>query len=88
MSEYNGDIGERPLSLRNSRWRGWLRVHTPNFLYYRLGLVVPKARDCGDHEWHNQGDGVDACYHCEVTRATPPDASWFDSRFKRSGDAE
>lgn len=58
-----GDFG-----LRHSRWRTWLRVHTPNVLYYRLGLTVPKARDCGNHEWHNAGDGMEACYHCKVER--------------------
>jgi hypothetical protein len=66
-----------PFSFRNSRWRTWLRVHTPNVLYFRVGLVVPRARDCGDHDWHNEGDERDACYHCEVTRSTPLDAPWF-----------
>jgi hypothetical protein len=87
MSDSSGDIADRPLSLRNARWRGWLRSRTPNFLYYRLGLVVPKARDCGAHEWHNQGDGVDACYHCEATRSTPPDAPWF-GRVERVDEVE
>jgi hypothetical protein len=54
--------------LRHSRWRGWLRVHTPNFLYHRFGLAVPKARNCGDHEWYNAGNGMDGCYHCMVER--------------------
>jgi hypothetical protein len=76
------DVGDRPLSLRNSRWRAWIRVHTPNFLYYRLGLAFPRAKDCGDHEWHNGGQGVDVCYHCMTTRLTPPDAPWY-----RSGDS-
>ena len=49
------------------RWRAFLRLHTPNFLYDR-GLMVPKARDCGDHDWHNEGDGMDGCYHCKVIR--------------------
>jgi len=74
-----GDVGDHPLRFRNARWRTWLRVHTPDVLYYRLGLVVPNARDCGRHEWNNQGHGIDACYHCEITRTTPPDAPWFDS---------
>jgi hypothetical protein len=60
-------------SLRHSRWRAWLRGNTPNFLYYRLGLVVPKVRDCGDHEWHNKDEILDSCYHCEQTR--PHDAA-------------
>ena len=79
LDEPARDVAEDPLSLRHARWRTWLRVHTPDFLYYRLGLAVPKARDCGDHVWHNSGGGVDACYHCEVTRSTPPDAPWHDA---------
>ena len=47
-----------------------MRGHTPNVLYHRLGLVVPKARDCGDHEWYHSDDVVDRCYHCEVERPT------------------
>jgi hypothetical protein len=74
------DVADYPFSVRNARWRTWLRVHTPNVLDYRLGLVVPKARDCGNHEWHNGGNGSDVCYHCEVTRPTPPDAPWFNDR--------
>jgi len=54
--------------IRNARWRTWLRVRTPNALYDR-GLVVPKARDCGRHEWHNSDDFVEACYHCDQTRS-------------------
>ena len=77
VSHADRDPADLPFSLRHARWRGWLRVHAPNVLYYGLGLVVPKARDCGTHEWHNQGDGIDACYHCEVTRSTPTDAPWF-----------
>ena len=76
QGERRGDVADDHFTLRNSRWRGWLRVHTPDFLYYRLGLVVPKAKDCGDHDWHHKGGGTDACYHCEVTRPTPPDAPW------------
>jgi len=71
MSDPTRDVADYPFSVRNARWRTWLRVHTPNVLYYRLGLVVPKARDCGRHEWHNNGDGLDGCYHCDVTRPTP-----------------
>jgi len=41
------DVAERPFSVRHARWRAWLRAHTPDLLYYRLGLVVPKAHDCG-----------------------------------------
>jgi hypothetical protein len=86
VSQPDRDIADHAFSIRNARWRGWLRVHTPNVLYYRLGLVVPKARDCGNHEWHNSGNGVDACYHCEVTRSTPPDAPWFSDPFNRADD--
>jgi hypothetical protein len=68
------DVADHPFSVRNARWRTWLRAHTPKVFYYRLGLVVPKARDCGNHEWHNNGYGIDACYHCEGIRSTPPDA--------------
>jgi len=28
------------------------RAYPKPFLH-RLGFIVPKARDCGDHEWHN-----------------------------------
>ena len=77
MSDPVTDVADRPISLRNARWRGWLRARTPNFLYYRVGLVVPKARDCGKQEWYKEGQGIDACYHCEVSRSTPPDAPWF-----------
>lgn len=51
-----------------SRWRTWLRKRTPDVLYYRLGIAIPKARDCGDHEWYKSTEDRDACYHCEVTR--------------------
>ena len=71
------DVADHPFSIRNARWRTWLRAHTPNVFYYRLGLVVPKARDCGNHEWHNNGNGIDACYHCEGVRSMPPDAPWL-----------
>lgn len=73
MPRKERDAADLPFSIRNARWCTWLRVHTPNLLYYRFGLVVPKARDCGNHDWHNNGSGVDGGYHCEVTRSTPPD---------------
>jgi hypothetical protein len=62
MSDSDRDPADLRFSVRNARWRGWLRVHTPDFLYYRLGAVVPKAEDCQNHEWYNQGNGIDACY--------------------------
>jgi hypothetical protein len=40
-----------------------VRVRTPDVLFHRLGLIVPKAHDCGDHQWYLKGDGRDACYH-------------------------
>lgn len=61
-------MGPGDFGLRHSRWRAWVRVHTPDFLYFRLGLVMPNARDCGDHEWHNAGGGIDGCYYCQVER--------------------
>jgi hypothetical protein len=76
----NGDVANDAFSLRNARWRTWLRAHTPKVLYYRLGFVVPKATDCGKHDWHNAGGGLDGCYHCERTRSTPPDAPWYGAR--------
>jgi hypothetical protein len=79
VSHHPRDVADAPLSIRTSRWRAWLRVHTPDVLYFRLGLVVPKSRDCGNHEWHNAGDDSDECYHCDVTRKTPPEAPWFAS---------
>jgi hypothetical protein len=50
-----------------ARWRRWVRERTPNVLYDR-GFVVPKVRDCGDHEWYRSTPEVDACYHCQVSR--------------------
>jgi hypothetical protein len=57
---------------RHARWRTWIRTHTPDVLYHRLGLVIPKARDCGAHEWYMASEHVDACYHCRVTRTRRP----------------
>jgi hypothetical protein len=51
--------------IRHSRWRTWLRGHTPN---YRVGFVIPKAQDCGDHEWYNADNQVEHCYHCQAER--------------------
>ena len=79
MDMQGKDVGNRPFALRKSRLRTWLRGHTPDLLYYRLGLAVPKARNCGDHEWYNRAQGTDACYHCEVTRPTPADSAWSDN---------
>ena len=59
--------------IRHARWRAWLRVHTPNALYYRLDLMVPKARDCGAHEWYNADNVVERCYHCRAQRVRNSD---------------
>jgi lincosamide nucleotidyltransferase A/C/D/E len=56
---------------RHSRWRAWLRINTPTRLY-DLGLVVPKARDCGDHDWYNSNGVTEACYHCLAERSRIP----------------
>jgi len=71
MVRSSGDVADQPFRIRNARWRAWLRVHTPDFMYCRLGLVVPKTLDCGRHEWYNGGNGIDSCYHCKATRQTP-----------------
>jgi hypothetical protein len=47
-----------------------MRERTPRFLYDR-GLVVPKVRDCGNHEWYLSAAQREACYHCQVTRESP-----------------
>ncbi|HYK95594.1 MAG TPA: hypothetical protein VE011_07010 [Candidatus Dormibacteraeota bacterium] len=67
------DVADQPFTIRNSRWRTWLRARTPSWLYDR-GLVVPKSKDCGAHQWHTAGSGVEACYHCKATRGTPQTA--------------
>jgi hypothetical protein len=49
------------------RWRTELRKRLP----YRPPIyqLVPKGkRDCGDHEWYLEEDGVWRCYHCRVGR--------------------
>jgi len=53
-----------PKSTRGKyRWRTRLRRALP----YRppVYLLVPKGRgDCGNHEWYNQDQVTDSCYHC------------------------
>lgn len=46
------------------RTRTWLRGHAP----WSLAERIPKGEDCGAHEWYRQSTGLDACYHCRVTR--------------------
>lgn len=53
--------------LRHSHWRISLRILVPKRLY-DLGLVVPKARDCGAHDWYNSDGRTEACYHCVAER--------------------
>jgi len=55
-------------SLRHSRWRAWVRKHTPRILY-DAGLVIPKAADCGSHEWYVSTPGIQRCYHCRAERS-------------------
>lgn len=53
------------------RIRTWLRARLP----WSLAERVLKGDDCGAHEWHRHSAGLDACYHCRVTRpheAMPP----------------
>lgn len=64
-----------------SRWRAKIRKLTPDFLYDR-GLVVPKARDCGAHDWYFATAIRDDCYHCEVSR--PHDGDDLMRRMSRS----
>lgn len=72
------DVADQPFSIRHSRWRAWIRARTPSWLYDR-GLVVPKAWDCGAHQWHNRDAVLDACYHCEATRPRPPQVTFSDA---------
>ncbi len=45
------------------RWRTELRKILP----LPLARLIPKGgKDCGSHEWYNQDDSVDRCYHCSV----------------------
>jgi hypothetical protein len=44
-----------------------VRERTPCFLFDH-GLVIPKVKDCGDHEWYKATAERDACYHCLITR--------------------
>ena len=48
------------------RWQTALRKLLP----WRPPLfrLVPKGRDCGDHEWYVQDDTAQGCYHCRVTQ--------------------
>ncbi len=82
------DVADEPFSLRHARWRAWVRVHTPNVLYYRFGLVVPKAKDCGKHDWHNAGDGLDGCYHCVATRRTTAESPWHEPQHAKTDGIE
>ena len=37
-----------------------------------LMAFVPKARDCGSHEWYRQDETVWACYHCRALTKQEP----------------
>jgi hypothetical protein len=47
------------------RWRTRIRRHLPWFLL-KCGFAAKGRRDCGAHDWYNQGHGTARCYHCEV----------------------
>jgi hypothetical protein len=53
------------------RWRTRLRAALP----WRppLYLLVPKGRDCGNHEWYNADRRVEHCYHCKAERTARPE---------------
>ena len=70
------------------RTRTWLRGNAP----WSLAERIPKGEDCGAHEWYRQSTGLDACYHCRVTRPhetmTPADELLADlERATRAGSA-
>lgn len=45
------------------RWRTRARRHLPT----PIAFFFPKGRkDCGDHEFYNDDNLVDRCYHCRV----------------------
>lgn len=55
-----------PYTVVMAKYRGrtWLRGHLP----WAIAQHIPKGHDCGRHDWYLEGDGLDACYHCQVTR--------------------
>jgi len=51
----------RRMALRGRyRWRTELRALLPG----PLSRLVPKGRDCLQHEWYCADDSTDRCYHC------------------------
>ena len=69
-AEERPDVADDPFTLRNSRWRTWLRAHTPD-----LPLLPPGPRRSAGQQLRGprlaqHGDGLDRCYHCKVTRVT------------------
>ena len=48
------------------RWRTKLREVLPH--RPPLYLLVPKGRDCGDHDWYRSEGQVWHCYHCRATQ--------------------
>lgn len=47
------------------RLRTRVREQSPVWLL-RLGWAAKPKRDCGDHEFYNDDDVIDRCYHCGV----------------------
>lgn len=61
-----GEAPHRTGIVSRYRWRTRLRMllpHTPP-----LYLLVPKGRDCGDHDWYRHEGNVWHCYHCRTVR--------------------
>jgi hypothetical protein len=53
-------LADHPFSVRNARWRTWLRARTPNVLYYQLGLSYPRHGIVGNTSGTTKGDGMEA----------------------------
>lgn len=51
------------------RYRTRLRELLP---WGELYPLVPKGRDCGDHDWYRSTDRVWRCYHCRVKTTVIP----------------
>jgi hypothetical protein len=50
------------------RWRVKVRDAMPYWLWNLVGWPGRSRHDCGDHDWFNQGEDRDGCYHCVVGR--------------------
>jgi hypothetical protein len=42
-----------------------MRAHSPSWLL-RLGWAKKPSQDCGEHEFYNEDDLIDRCYHCWI----------------------